>query len=756
MLLALPGSALFRALLLTAGLVCPIPPFPRPTRGGRAALLAPRAALAVVALAGALTVLARGRTLGEDCRTVLEEGARLRVEGVLEGGGAGRTVLHVEPSGPGVCAAPLRIRQRERPDLLPGDRVVVRGRWRRGIGPATTGLAAGLLVADSVAPAPGADLGWTGAELRARALRSVRDIFPNHAGLVSALVLASRDGLDPEVREDFARAGTAHLLAISGFHVGVVAAMILALLRLARVPARRAALLGAVVVWAYVFLLGTPDAASRAAVLLTLVAVARAGGRPVHALGALSTAWVLLLVADPLALLRPGFQLSFAGAVGLALWARPLEAWLTRGLPRGRFRWLTGAVAAGVAATVATLPVVAWHFERVSLVGIPATLVGGPLVAVVLPGIFMAGLAHAASPAAGTFLGGGVELFLDALVASVDLAAAVPFADVAVHRSALVTVALGAGAGLLLLRAPRPLRGRTRVGVLLAGGLAAVLVQPAVLAVESRGTVEIRMLDVGQGDAILIRSPQRRWVLVDAGPGPPPGSAATPDPSRSRVVRELGRAGASRLEALVLSHPDLDHIGGAREVMAAAVVGAIMDPALTRGTSAYVGALEFARAEPASWTGLRAGDRLVLDGMTLDVLHPVGVPDPDTDPNDASVVLLLRYGLFTALLTGDAPASAEELSARGVGPVDVLKVGHHGSATSTSAAFLEEIRPSLALISVGRDNRYGHPDPGVMDRLYAATDTVARTDRDGTVRVVARRDGTWELHRERESSGPGG
>jgi competence protein ComEC len=221
------------------------------------------------------------------------------------------------------------------------------------------------------------------------------------------------------------------------------------------------------------------------------------------------------------------------------------------------------------------------------------------------------------------------------------------------------------------------------------------------------------------------------------------------DPYSAPLVRTLRRAGIRRLEALVLTHPDLDHIGGAPSVLEGLDVAAVGDPGRSRETRPYLDVLESTAAEPARWIALTRGDHLELDGVVLDVLHPSRSTPADADPNATSVVLLLRYGLFTALLTGDAPAEVEDALTARVGRVDVLKVAHHGSRTSSSDRFLGEVQPSLSVVSAGRRNRYGHPHADVTARLLRHSGAVLRTDLDGAVRIVARRDGEWEVHTER-------
>ena len=583
------------------------------------------------------------------------------------------------------------------------------------------------------------------AGIRGKAAARLHRAFGARAPLASALVLARREGLDPELKEAFARSGIAHLLSISGFHVAVVAGLLVAVLRAARVP-RNAALLGGIGgVWGYVLLIGAPDAGVRAAILFSLLILARWVGRPLVTEGALAFAFLLLAVLDPGGPGRPGFQLSFAGAAGLTRFASPLNERLRLSLPR-LSPGLRRALSAGVGATLATMPVVAWHFERISLIGIPGTMVAGPLVALAIPGVLLVLVTAPLSGSLAEFLAGGTDLVLAVLVVVVEAFARPGWASVGVSRGWVLAAAVGIGGAALSLVAVTGVgRGARRV-VLAAGALAAIVVAPVAKAVADRGTVGIEMLDVGQGDAILLRSPGRRWVLVDAGP-----RSEQWDAGLRRVIPALRRRGIRRLEALVLTHPHLDHVGGAAAVLRGVQVGLVLDPGLAQGSGAFIEALEAAAERNTPWSVTEGGTVLRLDGMVLEVLRPEGpTARPDVDPNDVSVVLLLSHGAFSALLTGDAPGDLEEEIAAAAGPVNLLKVAHHGSSTSSSAAFLSQVRPALALVSAGQGNRYGHPTPQVINRLREAGARVLRSDLNGEVNVRAREDGSWTVSMQRD------
>ena len=695
-----------------------------------------------------------------DCRLHLPD----RWEGVIEGRPVsrveqGRTVPFATEEGlPGDCRRTVRLLV---PDGVPapaaGERIRVRVRWeaRGQVDPARAEWAGRLRVLES----------WEGTGkggLRGRALGArgavqerIALLWGERGPMVEALVLARREHLDPGLREAFGLSGTAHLLAISGFHVGVVAGLLFGLFRGLGLSHRRAAGFAAAGCWVYVLGIGAPHAAVRAVVILTFLVISRVRGLPVMPSGALATAFLGLLLVDARYLRSVGFQLSFAGTGGLVLLRGPLREALDRGyrrwrgrpLVRGRkskgpgeglLRGSADGLVAGTAATLPTLPLLAWHFDRVSLVGIPATLAIAPGVAAAIPGIGVALLVSLASEGLGRFLAGGTGLLLALVEAGVRWSAALPGASIWVSRPALIAAGAGAVPVLVALRRgfPGRVRPAIRRGAATGAAAAAILLVPLV---PGRGGLELHMIDVGQGDAVALRLPQNRWILVDAGP-----RSAGFDAGARRVVPYLRRQGARGLELLVLTHPHLDHVGGAPAVLRALPVRGILDPSRPVPSAAWMETLEEARRRGLSWWVAEAPARFRLGEVEFELLHPDPgtVADPGLrDLNDLSIVLLVRYGRSSVLLTGDAGAWIEEAILGELGALTVLKAGHHGSRTSSSAALLEWSRPGLVLIPVGDGNRYGHPHAEVKGRFVAMGIPVYRTDRDGDIRVRLGRDG---------------
>jgi competence protein ComEC len=709
-------------------------------------------ALALTVIAGALAAHAQGRATERDCRLHFMDGAEGPITGWFEadaGGGARpfRLVGGLD------CEGSVRALQRGAGSVPPpGVRVHAKGSWRRRAHPdAAVPAFSGLLLLTEVRVderVTGARFARARARLRGRIESRMQELLPLTWPLASALILARKEALDPAVRDAFAVAGIAHLLAISGFHVGVVVLLVGVVIRGAGAGPRRAPAYAAAVTWLCVGLIGFPDAATRAALILTFVAAARLRARPAGSLGAIASAGIMLFLLDPFALGRPGFQLSFAGALGLVIFRPPVRAYLDAPYLSFIPVVVRDAVAAGIGATLATMPFVAFHFGRISTVGVAATLVATPLVSAAIPGLlFVIGMSWI-SPPISHFLAGGVGALLRALEAWARWCASPSWASVWVGDTALIGALIGGVSALIGLRfTANRLRRWARWMTITAWAGAGAIAGPLVERSAGVGTIEMVFLDVGQGDALALRSPGGRWIVVDAGP-----RAQRFDAGARIVLPYLRRRGVGRIEALVLTHPDLDHIGGAEAIIRGFDVGYVIDPFEPTGRDAYIGVLEAASGDEVPWLEARREVSLRLDGVEISILHPNGPTTSScggTDSNATSVVLLVRYGEFEALLTGDAPVEVEEAILDDLpSELEVLKVGHHGSNTSTSPLLLARTQPKLAVISVGGTNRYGHPHADVVNRIVAAGANVLRTDVSGDIVIRARRSGLYDVQTE--------
>ncbi|MBE0590834.1 MAG: DNA internalization-related competence protein ComEC/Rec2, partial [Gemmatimonadales bacterium] len=562
--------------------------------------------------------------------------------------------------------------------------------------------------------------------LRAAIAGRIARLYGARAALVEALVLGRRDDLPKALRQTFADAGLAHLLAISGLHVGVLSSWILLLLRLVGVGSARW-LVGAGLTWGYVLLLGAPAPATRAAAFLSLYALARLRQRhpPLEAI--LAAAVLVILFLEPSAATAVGLWLSGSAVLGTA-WA----GHLLRRRGRGAHAVVRLAVSS-TGAVLFTAPVTALTFGAVAPVGILSNLVAIPLSSVAVPGIFL-------SLVAGGPLAGGTGVALALLERLAEVAARLPGGHLAgTPGAAFAAPWVVTLAAVVYLSAAAPDRAPLRVRRVLAIAAVVVWGGAALRAHAFRdraGTLDIHVLDVGQGDAILLRTPADRWLLVDGGPRTRQGDAG-----RRVVLPYLRRRGVRELAAVIVTHADADHLGGLPSVLREVDVGLVLEPAQPLGTALYLEYQATIDARGTTWRPARAGDTLAVDGITLAVLHPSSRwAAGQFEPNENSVVLHLRFGCFDAILAGDAGQPVERELLRSAPKVEVLKVGHHGSAGGTSADWLRVLGPRTAVISVGR-NAFGHPSPDVLDRLRRSGADVWRTDRGGTVTI--RTDGSY-------------
>lgn len=581
--------------------------------------------------------------------------------------------------------------------------------------------------------------------MRSHAARTIDRTFGDDAGLARALLIADQRQIPTEMRDRYAAAGLVHMLSISGLHVAVIAAAMELLFQVARLP-RRAALFCAFVATAlYVATIGAPPPALRSAAMLGVTMVSRLVQRPTSPWAALAIGAFIPLV-EPRTVLDVGYQLSVLGMCALiaagTLGRRQITNRLSGWRAHVSRELLTSLVACAV-----TAPLVAWTFGRVSLIAPISNLVAAPLIGLAQPMLFLALLVGPVEPLA-SFCAQAVHPLLVAFDRIASIAASIPGSSIAVNATWMTAVCGAFAAGALVVACVS--RFPARPAIIAVGALSLMIVAPATPSLY-RGGVELHVLDVGQGDAILLRTESGRWVLLDAGPAWDGGDAG-----RSTILPYLRRRGGS-LDAFVLSHPHTDHVGGAASVVKALSPRTYWDAAFAGGSIAYIASLTAARDHGVEWRRVHPGDSAVIDGVTLSFLAPDSVWTVGLrDPNLASTVTLIRYGLVRFLVVGDAERTEEEWLLREYPDglrADLLKVGHHGSSTSSSDAFLAAVRPRIAVISVGAGNKYGHPSSDVLRALAGVGAEVLRTDEAGT--VIARTDGSrieievkgerWEL-----------
>jgi competence protein ComEC len=586
--------------------------------------------------------------------------------------------------------------------------------------------------------------------LRDRAHHTIARLLPDpQASLLQGILLGVRSGIASQIQDEFDTAGASHVLVISGANLVIVAALFSQVLGrwLGRRRAYWFALLSIVL---YTVFVGADTPVVRAAVMATLCITAQFLGRRSSGFASLCAAAVFITMLKPLALWDASFQLSFAAALSLVLFAPGLQAtaasFLGNHLTASQVRWLlpiADLLIITLAVQLLTLPVMALTFERLSLV---SPLVNALIAPAQPPIMVWGGAATAVGLVPGLEPLAQVVAWLAWLcitytTAVVHWMAAWPMASISVDRTTAAWLLVGAVGILAAVWAWRHYvrsmerlhdwlatgaRSKTLLGALTA---ASVLVWLAVLQAPDR-RLHVVFLDVGEGDATLIITPSGQQILVDGGPSP-----AALSTGLGQHMPFWDRS----LDLLISTHPDADHLTGLLTVLENYQVSAWFDNGELGAEPISSRCRNLLAAEGAARRVVGAGDRLVLgDGVLLEILGPLP-ESASASSNDNSIALRLSMAQSSLLLAGDIEAAGEQAllnSAQSL-QADVLRVAHHGGAGSSTSQFLDAVNPHMAVISVAAENRYGHPAPELLERLASLPQLrILRTDQDGAIELV--------------------
>ena len=535
--------------------------------------------------------------------------------------------------------------------------------------------------------------------------------------VLAGVALGEDEGLDESLRDDFRASGLYHLLAVSGQNVAYVVAGTIVLVWTLGLP-RWVGEAGALMtVFAYVLAVGWQPSVVRAGVAGGLASLAWLSSRPRDRWYFLLVGAAVLLGWNPYSLLEPGFQLSFTAVAAIFV----LVPWIARRLEGYPLpQKLAEIVALSAACGLATAPVLWLHFGAIPVYSVFANALAAPVVGPLLGLVLGAAVLHPLVPEAAAVL-----VWLDAWLAGylafcARLVGDLPYAQ----AGSLQALGLLAGAAVLAALFLRMRGPYLRRGAALLGLLAALAVAWRSLPGDSHPPptgLRITVLDVGQGDAILLQVPEGA-VLVDEGP------------PEADVAHQLDELGIDHLSVLVLTHPERDHVGGAAGVLETTEVEAVLDPGIPADSEYEREALQVARDRDVPVFLARAGRGFNLGRLRMRVLWPAEDAPHGGDPNKHAVVLVASYGRIDTLLTADAEGDVT-VPIRPP-PVEILKVAHHGSSDTFLPELLELVRPQIAVVSVGRDNEYGHPTPSTLAALKGFEGlAVYRTDRDGRVAI---------------------
>jgi len=612
--------------------------------------------------------------------------------------------------------------------------------------------------------------------LRERLSASLARALPEPQGsLAQAILLGLRGNIPDSLYEAFSRTGTAHLLAISGLHISIIIAMLLSFGILAFGRRRSIYIwLTLALIWLYALLAGMHPPIIRATIMGSLFLIAEYLGRQRSAIIALAFAAAVMVGIQPHVLWTVSFQLSFLAMAGLVLLYPYFQAWGRKGVAslfRARERIaavgniITDGFAVTLAAIVAVGPLVAYNFGVVSLVALPTTFFSLPALPFIIVTAALVAFVGLLASLAAQILGWLAWLFLSYLVFVVQGFDALPYSSLEVatiptshiwgyyailagviaflnYRKQLADFSsrLTLGIKKVAEGIPKPRLGFSTKWFVLPLLVVAILVWSVALTTPD-DNLHVSFLDVGQGDAILIQTPNGQDILIDGGPDP------------QKINLELGEKlpfWDRTIDLVVCTQPHADHVTGLVEVLQRYKVKQVLEPGVSYNSSIYREWLRLVEDKGIEHNIARAGQEIDLgSGITIEILNPLAefFQGTSCDIDNNGVVLKLAWNKVSFLFTADIREEAEFelIGQRANLKSTVLKVAHHGSETSTTSQFLAAVDPEVAVISVGADNTFGHPSPEVMERLIdrLGEDNVYRTDEDGTVEFITDGERLW-------------
>jgi competence protein ComEC len=584
------------------------------------------------------------------------------------------------------------------------------------------------------------------------------------AAITQEMVLGISGGLTPQVREAFAASGTAHLTSVSGLHVGFVYTAVFFVLKYGLLqlrfrllepfsggprPSKLAAAGGLLAVLGYACLVGSNLPTIRSTLMIATYVTAYLLDRDGDPWQTTALAALLLLSVQPLSLFDIGFQLSFAGVLAILYAQRFLHppdtipvTELEVSSLRLRFNTkLREAVMISTFASLGTAPLVLYVFQRLPLIAPLANIVVMPFASIAVPLALLASfLAEVSQPLGGVLLG-LTGLVVTAMYTLIAFFAATPYAAPRLGMVALPVIVLAYGTLVLMpySRVCRAARWGAITGVVV---IVAWLTWPWLMP-ERSGQLEVTFLDVGQGDASVIRFPRGSAMLIDGG-----GSYRDDFDVGARVVAPfLWYQGMRRVDYVVATHPHPDHAKGLGYILSDFRVRQFWDNGDQSTAPWYDKLRQMAMAQHMYRNvGHNGPAAVTIDGVALELLHPTPTFQPhmkrrgsseDAAENNRSLVVKLTYGAISILFTGDIEQEAERFLLQSGHNLraTILKVPHHGSRTSSSEPFVRAVNPNVAVISVQRDSRFGHPHPVVVDRYTALGTHILRTDAHGAITI---------------------
>ncbi|MEA3368942.1 MAG: DNA internalization-related competence protein ComEC/Rec2 [Candidatus Ratteibacteria bacterium] len=560
---------------------------------------------------------------------------------------------------------------------------------------------------------------------------------PDNLALIKGLVLGKRELLSQEIQEAFKNTGTFHILAISGLHIGLLGFIFFFFFQLLRLPRKVSAILAIPFITIYALMVlsnGFRPSVIRAALMMVCFFIGVILERERNIFNILSFAALVILIFNPLMLFQVGFQLSFLGVLALIMLTPKIAVWIQRILPKLNEK-VTIFFSGVIAIQLGAIPIIALYFNIITPVAILANLLVIPLLGLILKVSFCAILSGLFCLPLAKIFNAVNGLLLNALIRVVKLFARFPFAVQEVYTPTPLIIA---GYYFFVLGAffHKELK-NLKIGMkkLIFIVLIALNVFIWVKAVQLEPEVlQVNFVDVGQGDAIFIQFPKGGNLLIDGG---------KIWEGRRKLKPYLWKKGIQKIDVLLLTHPDADHVGGLIPILKGFRVGMVLDPGLVHTSSLYQEFLQLIDKKDIPYELISQGDEIRgFYRTTIQALHPsLPLVTGRGHLNNNSVVLLVEYGKVRFLFTADISEEGEKriMERNNKLEADILKVPHHGGRSSAYRDFIELINPEIAVICCGENNPYGHPHPETLKLYEELGIKIYRTDLDGP--VVIRTDG---------------
>ncbi|MDF2521292.1 MAG: internalization-related competence protein ComEC/Rec2 [Clostridia bacterium] len=557
------------------------------------------------------------------------------------------------------------------------------------------------------------------------------------ADILYGILTGDKSEIDEEVMNLFSVTGLAHLLSVSGLHIGFLVLIVTYILKPFKLKEKTGSIITFFAALFYILLIGAPIPALRALLMFAVLLGSKLWGQEYDLNTSASFAVIVLLLYNPLFIHDPSFIISFACIYAISFLQQPISIRLAF-LPS----WLRSSLSLSFAVWIGITPVLAHYFNYVSIINILLNVAAVPLAFVITLAGFAAVLVGMVLPFASVFIFSVSYYFIRLLYFISEQASMLPGAGFQVPDPAWYSYLLYYGAAFMLVEGFWKYRStafKRRYSAALGGALALILL----LNLLPGRTLSINYIDVGQGDCSVVRTPNKSTIVIDGG-GNASWQTGSYDIGQRLTVPALLNLGIWKVDTIIISHVHDDHIGGTLAILESFKVDRVVLPEISQypageyASDNYNRLLELCSKKKVPISYLKKGDRIVLSkGLTLDVLGPElpYIINTDSDVNNNSLVLKLRYKDFDALFTGDIQQEGEQRISKEKQDVDVLKVSHHGSPYSSTKKFLDLVKPEFSIISVGK-NIYGHPSEEAIERLHQAGSIVYRTDKSGGVMIT--------------------